>query len=126
MDYDYVEQIEVVQHDGRNYIQINNDAVVEVPEEVESWVAVDTIKFYAAYCGFLTYAQVNQQESLTDAVLRYTGITIDQLESGIEFSSEEAEVYAVLPASPGVVYCYNCGAANEQGAKFCMECGTEL
>lgn len=126
MDYDYVEQIEVVQHDGRSYIQINNDAAVEVPEEVESWVAVDTIKFYAAYCGFLTYAQVNQQESLTDAVLRYTGITIDQLESGIEFSSEEAEVYAVLPASPGVVYCYNCGAANEQGAKFCMECGTEL
>ena len=51
---------------------------------------------------------------------------IDQLESGIEFSSEEAEVYAVLPASPGVVYCYNCVAANEQGAKFCMECGTEL
>lgn len=86
---------------------------------------LDVIKILASYCGFLTYASVTGNETLTDAVLRYTGISEDQLESGVEFS-EEYSTPSEIPSSSDTVFCFNCGAKNEAGSKFCMDCGAEL
>ena len=126
MDYGCFQQIELIRLDGGSYIQINNDTAVKVPDGTEGWIVTDVVKFFASYFGFMTYARLKQGETPTDAVLRYTGITEAQLESGIEFAPIEDSGFLMPAGSSEKVYCFNCGAENDAGSKFCMECGTEL